>query len=123
MNKSTSHTIITLEKDVFTVGESIRVSIKCDNSKCRKPIEGIAVKLLRNVQCVTHDDEDKKEKHANHQKYVKNEKLHEKISAKQNIELATEINIPDHDDYHPASFSAMPQVFQDAVNEEFFPMM
>ena len=59
INKSKSDSHITLEKDVFTVGDTIRVSIKIDNSKCRKPIEGISVRLLRCLQCVTHDDNDK----------------------------------------------------------------
>ena len=39
-----------LEKNVFVVGEAIKVQITSDNSKCRRPITGYTLKLQRNIQ-------------------------------------------------------------------------
>ncbi len=47
--KSLSTSKITLEKDVYTVGESIKVNVICDNSACKKDIEGFKLKLVRNI--------------------------------------------------------------------------
>ena len=47
--KSLSTSKITLEKDVYSVGESIKVNIICDNSQCKKDIDGFKLKLVRNI--------------------------------------------------------------------------
>ena len=36
--KTWSNSQVTLEKDIFTVGETIRVIINCDNSGCSKAV-------------------------------------------------------------------------------------
>ena len=49
MGKSESQATIALEKDVFEVGETIRLTIICDNDRCKKPVKGFKIKLLRNI--------------------------------------------------------------------------
>lgn len=49
MGKTWSRSQITLDKDIYQVGETIRVKIHCDNSECSKDVEGFKLKLLRNV--------------------------------------------------------------------------
>ena len=49
MGKTSSHSFVSLEKDVFTVGEKINVMIRCDNQACNKRVESFKLKLLRNI--------------------------------------------------------------------------
>lgn len=41
---------MTLEKDIFVVGENIRLRFNCDNTKCRKTVESMTLKLQRTIQ-------------------------------------------------------------------------
>lgn len=49
LGKTLSQSKITLEKDVYTVGDTIKVKIDCDNSQCNKDIAGFKLKLIRNI--------------------------------------------------------------------------
>ena len=66
MGKTESRSNIELERDVYSIGEKIRVKINCDNSACKKPVDAFKLKLLRNIQCVTYDDESDTPKMTNH---------------------------------------------------------
>ena len=57
MGKTESRSTIELEKDVYSIGETIRVKVNCDNSACKKPVEAFKLKLLRNIQCVTYEED------------------------------------------------------------------
>ena len=73
LGKTESRSTITLEKDTYQVGETIRISINCDNSDCAKNIDGFKIKLLRNIQAssLMHDgSSDDSGKNANHSKYI-----------------------------------------------------
>ena len=69
LGKTESHSSVVIEKDVFEVGEAIKVRIQCDNSRCSKTIKGFKLKLLRNLQltCGVSDESDSsKPQTANH---------------------------------------------------------
>ena len=110
MGKSESQATIALEKDVFEVGETIRLTIICDNDRCKKPVKGFKIKLLRNIQC-TSNDEHGNPKYANHQKYIAVEKVYETVDPRQNISLQATLTIPEIDDYEPDTFTEMPNSF------------
>mmetsp|Transcript_3707 Transcript_3707/g.4238 ORF Transcript_3707/g.4238 Transcript_3707/m.4238 type:complete len:109 (+) Transcript_3707:904-1230(+) len=107
MGASRSTSVCTLEKDVYGVGDTIRVRISCDNTRCKKPVKGFKLKLLRNLQCVTYTEDSEAPCYTNHQKYVAIEKIHENVDAREHIELATELILPEQDDYNPESFASM----------------
>ena len=45
---------MTLDKDIYTLGETIKVTIRCDNSSCSKAVEAFKIKLLRNIQATSY---------------------------------------------------------------------
>lgn len=45
MGRTDSRALVTLEKDIFTVGEKIKVTIDCDNTDCSKDVESFSLKL------------------------------------------------------------------------------
>ena len=66
---------MTLDKDIYTLGETIKVTIRCDNSSCSKAVEAFKIKLLRNIQATSYDDDrlsnyNSITRHANHSKYI-----------------------------------------------------
>ena len=69
--KTWSNSRVTLDRDIYTVGDTIRVTIDCDNSECKKAIDAFKIKLLRNIQATsllgTGGDGTR---NANHQKYI-----------------------------------------------------
>ena len=93
MRKSTSYSDIMLEKDVFNIGETMRVKIRCDNRDCRNSVKGFKLKLLRNIQCETQS-EDGAPKYANLQKYIMIEKFHEFVAPHQNLWVNMTLDIP-----------------------------
>ena len=70
IGKTESKTTFSLEKDVYQVGDTIRVTVNCDNSSCKKDISGFKLKLIRNIQATAFEDYTDDPKHANHQKYI-----------------------------------------------------
>ena len=67
LGKKLSTSTITLEKDVYTVGDTIKVRISCDNSACAKAVSGFKLKLIRNIKATINGNE---QKHAHHRKYI-----------------------------------------------------
>ena len=113
MGKTESRSNIELERDVYSIGEKIRVKINCDNSACKKPVDAFKLKLLRNIQCVTYDDESDTPKMTNHQKYINVVKVHENVGPRDTVEdLQMEIDIPEFDDYYPESFEQLLPLFR-----------
>ena len=43
---------INLQKISFAAGETMTVNLGLDNSKCKKPIKVLKVKLMRKVECL-----------------------------------------------------------------------
>jgi len=66
IGKTESKTTFTLEKDVYQVGDTIKVIVDCDNSLCAKGISGFKLKLIRNMQATAFDEDTDQAKHANH---------------------------------------------------------
>ena len=71
MGKTNSYSTFTLEKDVYFVGETIRVKVDCNNVDCKKDISGFKLKLVRNMQATSLAGAvGEQAKNANHQKYI-----------------------------------------------------
>ena len=99
IGKTLSKSQIVLDKDIYSVGDTIRVQINCDNSECSKSISGFKLKLQRNIQAVSEMGETKV---ANHQKYVSIFKETEGVAAHENKQIQIELEIPEMDDYNPS---------------------
>ena len=46
--KTTCSIVVNLEKDQFYPGEQVKVSIDCDNSRCKNSVKSFKIKLQRN---------------------------------------------------------------------------
>jgi sporulation-control protein spo0M len=102
LGKTHSSTRFTLEKDIYYVGETIRVKVDCNNLQCKKDISGFKLKLVRNMQATSLAGAvGEQAKNANHQKYINVFKDSESVSKYEHKELELEITIPEIDDYHP----------------------
>ena len=107
MSKSESNSIFQLEKDVYQVGEAIRVSINCDNSSCRKAIRNFKVKIERTMEATSlmQDGSKDQENKANHVKYVAVFKDNEGCPAKTTVTKDILLRVPETDDYTPTEYS------------------
>ena len=94
-----------LDKDIYSVGDTIRVQINCDNSECSKAISGFKLKLQRNIQAVSMMGEHKV---ANHQKYVSVFRDVEGALAREVKTINIDLPIPEQDDYCPPLISVLP---------------
>ena len=105
IGKTLSKSQIVLDKDIYSVGETIRVQINCDNSECKKDISGFKLKLQRNIQAVSMMGE---QKVANHQKYVSIFRDAEGASAREVKTINIDLPIPERDDYCPSLGEVLP---------------
>ena len=98
IGKTLSKSQIVLDKDIYSVGDTIREQINCDNSECSKSISGFKLKLQRNIQAVSEMGEYKV---ANHQKYVSVFRDVEGAQAREVKTISIDLPIPEQDDYRP----------------------
>lgn len=47
IGKSEFQTTVKIKKTTFAPGENIKITFKCDNSKCKKPVKSFKAKLKR----------------------------------------------------------------------------
>lgn len=122
LGKTECHSEVILPKETYTVGETIRVTIKVDNSECKKDISGFKLKLLRNIQATSLMSEGEKT-NANHQKYISVFKDSEGVASQETKDIEIELEIPLIDDYHPETYNELPTHLKENVTEETFPIM
>lgn len=87
--KTESSAQITIEKDQYFPGEEIRVTIDCDNSKCRKPIEGFKIKIQRNLLVFGYN-----KAYQRHQSYISAFNSEEGCDAKATRQIQLSLKVP-----------------------------
>ena len=124
IGKTHSTSNVTIEKNVFTVGETIKVRISCNNTACSKSIKGFKLKLLRNIQatCLVSDDGAYPQT-ANHQRYINVVKDTESVAAHEMKDLEVEMQIPQLDDYNPPNIDQVDIKMRKDILPETFPML
>ena len=119
-----SYIKVSIDRDVFIMGESVSVRIGLDNSRCSNAIKSMKIKIVRNIEATAYiGGSDEYSQLAKQVKTISELEHDVNVGANQEQEITVEVPIPVLDDFAP-KFEEVPEEFKNGgVDSETYPML